>query len=411
MKRVLALLQLLIIFVSFVGAFNLKQVRAWTGTVSIRVDGTIDPPTAPITTYDKITYTLTDNITSSGVGINVERDNVVIDGNRYTLRGALTGSGIDVSYRTNVTIRGINIIYFENGIFLHYSSGINISGNNITDHNVFGIRLESSSNNSISGNNIASSILAGIFLCISNLFTDDSSNNTISGNNIANNYYGLYFSWTFSNSIYHNNFVNNGVSFLSEVNIWDDGYPSGGNYWGKCVDVKSGLAQDVPGSDGIGDKPYIINVDNQDNYPLAVPFGSPLPPRHALTITATTGGATTPNPETYSYTENSSVPVAANASAYYLFDYWELDGIKADSSNSCSVYMDKNHALKAVFSLILHLDLNNDGIVNMLDLILVSRAFATFPSDPNYNPSADINHDGKINILDMILVATHLGQH
>ena len=42
-------------------AFNIKPIKA-SGTIYIRADGSIDPPTAPITTTDNITYTFTDNI-------------------------------------------------------------------------------------------------------------------------------------------------------------------------------------------------------------------------------------------------------------------------------------------------------------------------------------------------------------
>jgi hypothetical protein len=54
------------------------------------------------------------------------------------------------------------------------------------------------------------------------------------------------------------------------LNVWDDGYPSGGNYWSNYtgVDVKSGPNQDQPGSDGIGDSPHVIDANNKDNYPL-----------------------------------------------------------------------------------------------------------------------------------------------
>jgi PKD repeat protein len=52
--------------------------------------------------------------------------------------------------------------------------------------------------------------------------------------------------------------------------VLDDGYPSGGNYWTdyKGVDVKSGPNQDKPGSDGIGDTPYVVDTNNKDRYPL-----------------------------------------------------------------------------------------------------------------------------------------------
>jgi len=60
------------------------------------------------------------------------------------------------------------------------------------------------------------------------------------------------------------------------VNIWDDGYPSGGNYWSDYngTDLFSGSYQNETGSDGIGDTPYVIDENNQDNYPLIAPFNS-----------------------------------------------------------------------------------------------------------------------------------------
>jgi hypothetical protein len=80
------------------------------------------------------------------------------------------------------------------------------------------------------------------------------------------------------------------------------------------------------------------------------PYGSPPPPTYALTITATVGGTTNPVPGTYIYTVNSAVQVAAIPEANYLFDYWELDDANVGSANPYSVYMDKDHTLKAVFS-------------------------------------------------------------
>jgi len=53
-------------------------------------------------------------------------------------------------------------------------------------------------------------------------------------------------------------------------NFWDNGYPSGGNYWSDYTDVDlySGSYQNETGSDGIWDHPYIIDQSNNDNYPL-----------------------------------------------------------------------------------------------------------------------------------------------
>ena len=44
-------------------------------------------------------------------------------------------------------------------------------------------------------------------------------------------------------------------------------------------------------------------------------------------------------------------------------------------------------------------DLNGDGMVNILDLVIVSRDFGV------ENPSSDLNGDGVVNILDLVIVA------
>jgi parallel beta-helix repeat protein len=376
------------------GSFVLE---AGPPTVYIRADGSIDPPDAPISTVDCVTYTLTGNIYSGAYGIVVQRSNIIIDGAGYTVEGTgvVDSKGISLSELTNVTIKNTNIKRFYycisffrssssniqvnnitnngwlSGIWLEYSSNNSISGNNIAN-NWDGISLSHSSNNSISGNNITNND-RGIKLSYSDnnsipgnnianngdgIELELSSGNSVSGNNItANNNYGIYLYYLHSsdNIIYHNNFINNvydqvysGVS----VNVWDDGYPSGGNYWSDYagVDVKSGLNQDLPESDGIGDAPYIIDANNTDHYPLMNPYGAPPPPTYTLTITATVGGTTDPLLGTYSYTANSTVQATAIPAANYLFEYWDLDGVNVGSANPYSVLMNKNHTLKAIFS-------------------------------------------------------------
>jgi hypothetical protein len=81
-------------------------------------------------------------------------------------------------------------------------------------------------------------------------------------------------------------------------------------------------------------------------------IGPPPPPTYSLTITTTVGGTTDPTPGTYSYTANSTVQVTAIPEANYLFEYWEMDSVNVGSANPYTVLMDKNHTLKAVFSLI-----------------------------------------------------------
>jgi hypothetical protein len=83
----------------------------------------------------------------------------------------------------------------------------------------------------------------------------------------------------------------------------------------------------------------------------------PPPPTYSLTITTTVGGTTDPTPGTYSYAANSTVQVTAIPEfaipeVNILFEYWELDSVNVGSANPYTALMDKNHTLKAVFSLV-----------------------------------------------------------
>jgi parallel beta-helix repeat protein len=172
--------------------------------------------------------------------------------------------GISLYYSSSNSIFGNNITNSNIGIYPYYSSSNSISGNNITNNTV-PIELITSSGNSIPGNNITDNDY-GI-----EVYT--SSGNSISGNNIApNNNVGIGLYSSSGNSIFHNNFINNARQAYSSdcVNVWDCGYLSGGNHWSDYngTDQFNGPYQNMTGSDGKGDKPYIIDADNQDRYPL-----------------------------------------------------------------------------------------------------------------------------------------------
>jgi len=128
------------------------------------------------------------------------------------------------------------------------------------------LRLGGSKNARILRNNITQALSYGYGIHLD----AGSENNLIMDNYIVSNpksTIGIQVENTaINNWIYHNNFVNNEKDFAGGANNkWDNGYPSGGNYWSKHIsqDLKSGVFQNETGSDGICDDKY-----NFDNYPL-----------------------------------------------------------------------------------------------------------------------------------------------
>ncbi|MCJ2556757.1 MAG: right-handed parallel beta-helix repeat-containing protein [Candidatus Thermoplasmatota archaeon] len=141
-----------------------------------------------------------------------------------------------------------------------------VEGLNV-DNTSVAIQLGFSSNNTIA-NNTAVRNQVGVVI-------SDSRKNVVTGNNVSDNYYGIHLPFSDNNTVFHNIFINNTRHVItSGPNRWDNGYPSGGNYWGDYVgtDDKLGPDQDIPGSDGIGDTPYQFPMDEgTDLYPLMGP--------------------------------------------------------------------------------------------------------------------------------------------
>jgi hypothetical protein len=141
-KAVLVLvLTCLLLLTAFNAFWNVALVRGAEATIYIRDDGSVEGETTKIATSDNVTYTFTDDINGS---ILVERNNIVIDGAGYTLRGegGLTEVGIRLSGITNVTIRNAQIVNFNVGVYIYdYSSNDTVTGNTLTD-NHYAIEIE-----------------------------------------------------------------------------------------------------------------------------------------------------------------------------------------------------------------------------------------------------------------------------
>ena len=172
------------------------------------------------------------NKTISLIGEN--RNKTIIDGN---------GSNV-----VQITVDNVNISYFT-----FQNSGFNATGINVTSNY----------------NYIFASKIAGNDCSIR--INDYSSNNAIIANNIIDNYLGIKIHGNCANNVlYHNNFKNNTEHAFDEgINtLWDDEYPSGGNYWDDYCGT------DIDPQDGLGDiLRYIQGGDNADEYPLMNPWG------------------------------------------------------------------------------------------------------------------------------------------
>jgi parallel beta-helix repeat protein len=168
-----------------------------------------------------------------------------------TVLGNGSGTGMDLNHFYDGTIEGNYIAGFDDGARFEDTSSNRIFKNVLAANSGFGL---------------------GLLSC---------DNNTLFKNDILNNSFGIWLSSSSGNNVIcHNNFKSNSQQAHIEPpiypNIWDNSYPSGGNYWSDYsgTDTYGGICQNETGSDGIGDIPYIISANNTDRYPLMKPYAT-----------------------------------------------------------------------------------------------------------------------------------------
>ena len=264
-------------------AFNVQPAKAEPRTIYVDDDnvggpwdGTLKHPYQDISTAlkqasENDTIFVNDGTYNENVIVNKtvtlvgeNPKTTIIDGNKRQMSVVLINrNGVKIK---GFTIQNSGVGVLVGGIHVWKSQRVEIY-NNLIRTSYPGLLLTQSKYCEIFENQIVNNVFCGIYL------HDNSSYNQIVGNTIINHTEGIHFADSSSehNNFHHNNFINNTrhVWSMGSVNTWDDGYPSGGNYWSDYIgdDIYSGAYQNVTGSDGIGDTPYVIDGKN-DSYPL-----------------------------------------------------------------------------------------------------------------------------------------------
>ena len=249
------------------------------GAVYIQVSSyvTVASSNISLNTLDAIVLDWSSNITVDGNEMwgngdwgvfTYEADDLVIRNNTIANNG---WAGIELSLGSDRILVEGNRVANHNvaGLIADTASNVTIVNNTFPD-NDFNVDLTNSVDVLIRNNTVATSTADGITIT-------GGARLTVEENNITGNGGGVLAVGTTGLLVRHNAFWGNlpQAADNAGANAWDDGYPSGGNYWSDYagVDTCSGPNQNIcPLPDGIGDTPYVIDADSRDRYPLMQPF-------------------------------------------------------------------------------------------------------------------------------------------
>ena len=218
-------------------------------------------------------------LTKTNIGINVDHSqNIKITQNKITNfeRTSISMYNCTNSSITENYISGNRDFRDTHGLNVLYSENLLISQNNISDCH-YGIEIHGCYETTFSRNYIAKND-KGVYLYYG-------GNNIVTDNTIINNeLFGMELSSSSNNPaniIYHNNFINNNMEYISEQlqvsnrwfagpesNTWDNGKE--GNYWSDYTLRYPNVTRKETPEIWLID--FFINPENIDRYPLVNPW-------------------------------------------------------------------------------------------------------------------------------------------
>ena len=294
--------------------------------------------------------------------------------------------GITIWNSTNTNIEN-NEVYSHSGwaVELHASYGNKVANNCISNVSALdGIRLMFSSGNILSGNNITACEHSGILLW------HDCDNNTATCNNIQlSGSLGVIPGHGVEILLSHNNTFSNNV-FSHGSNQGLVAIESSDNT--VAANLVSSNRKGIVLRDSIRNRVYhnsiIDNWEQQgfddtgentwdDGYPGGGNYWSD-----------------------YVGTDLHSGPYQNETGSDKIGDTpYTIDADNADS-----------YPLIYSYGYVPSPDFNNDGIIDIFDLVRMALAYGSVPGNPIWNPYVDLNQDSTIDIFDLVTVAVNFGK-
>jgi parallel beta-helix repeat protein len=328
------------------------------------------------------------------VAIRVTADNVDI--RKFAIQnasriGILVDKGVKYTTITSNRITnndGTGIIFYE-------TSCNTIVGNTVSNNRGYGIASDHSDNNTIVGNTVSNNEAKGISLYLSedntisgNTVTYNSgggirvrgSYNTISGNTVLyNEGEGITLDWSSNNTVEDNMILNN-----TDAGVYLYGYDKRGDV------VLRRCCNNTIISNTVLDNQIGIYANHTENNVIY----------HNSFINNTDQVGL-----------SNSFDIWDNGyEGNYWSDYAGTDSDGDGIGDNPYIINEDNRDRYPLIKSYIHVDLNDDGAVDIYDVILMAVAYGSYPGHPRWDLTADINKDLIIDIFDAILIARDFGK-